>query len=669
IKGNRSPLIVVDGYPTELSLDMIDPNEIESVTVLKDAAAATIYGARSSNGVIIIDRKKGKEGRMLVSARLTTSITPKENYDRYRWDENASGIVVDYQKLINLNAAPTAWGTRVGPYVNLTRPGLVMAHWRSSTDSITAAERDRQLADIASYNNTKEYNRLFLRNAASQTYNVNMSGGSNRALYYMTVNYTRNSPTQVKSNNGIFRLSARSNLKLSERLSLEIITDLQEAKTNSVPVPDITALYPYDHLQDANGNPLPVNTTAYRTNSYYNDYLKSLGLLDNMYYPAADINEVSDKARIVTNRVTANLQYKLGKGFSFTFGGVYENANNDNRHLASENSTEVRQYVNYYTKPGSSGLVYNVPKGAFLKQQTINTRSYTARAQANFDRQIAKDHSLNLILGAEVRQLVTQTNLASYFGYNDQTLFVQQVDFRSLNSFTPTYASSNTALSFTNLFSQGYTDDRFISGYSNAVYAYKGKYSVTGSIRVDQSNLFGTDPKYKYKPLWSVGAAWNIHKEKFMQDISWVKSLRLRVAHGFNGNVAKNALPQVIAADGLNSLNPTLSIPMLTVFSYANSGLRWEQSRNFNVGVNYQIFKGISGSIDYYIKKSTDVLATNQIDASRGAASALINQASIVNKGLELSLEADWISRRNFNWNTGLVFARNANKVLAVYNA
>jgi hypothetical protein len=159
-----------------------------------------------------------------------------------------------------------------------------------------------------------------------------------------------------------------------------------------------------------------------------------------------------------------------------------------------------------------------------------------------------------------------------------------------------------------------------------------------------------------------------VHKEQFMQEAQWVKSLRLRVAHGFNGNVAKNALPQVIASDVLNNSNPSAPFPSLQLFSFANSGLRWEESRNFNVGISYSIFKGISGSIDYYIKTSKDILALNQIDASKGGSSALVNQASIRNKGLEINLQADWITRRNFNWNTGFVFAHNTNKVLDVYN-
>jgi TonB-linked SusC/RagA family outer membrane protein len=671
IKGNKNPLIVIDGYPTDLSLDMIDPNEIESVTVLRDAAAATIYGARSSNGVIIIERRKAKAGRIKVNFRGTVGFRPKENYDRYRWDEDESKIVVDYEKIKNSNASPVLWARQktLGGFSNYSPANLVMNHWRSDTDPITAEERDRQLAAIAAYDNAADYSRLFLRTSAVQTYNVDMSGGSDRLLYYMTANYSHTDAMQVKNNNGIIRFSGRATLKMSERFSLELNNDYQEGRSTNVPVPDINNILPYERFEDANGNPGTLYSLS-KITPIHNEFIMSAGLLDNMYYPLREMNEVSDKARNVNNRITANFRYKMGKGFQLSFGGVHESARSDNRHLATENSAEARQLINYYTKPNSAGgFIYNIPKGGILKQQFSSTQGFTLRAQANYDKQVARDHSLNLILGAEMRKLVTSSNTAAYFGYNDQTLFHQQIDFRTLSgSYSPSYTNGNGAFSYNNLFNQGYKDDRFISGYSNLVYAYKGKYSFTGSIRIDQSNLFGTDPQYKYKPLWSVGAAWNIHKEDFMQNVDWVRTLKLRAAHGFNGNVAKDALPQVIASDGLNTLNPASYFSNLTLLSYANSGLRWEQTRNFNLGLNYEIFHGISGSIDYYIKRSTDVLATNQIDASKGGTSALINQASISNKGLELSLQADWITRKAFNWNTGLVFARNTSKVLKVYN-
>ncbi len=161
IKGNRNPLLVVDGYPTDLSLDLIDPNEIESVTVLRDAAAATIYGARSSNGVIIVERKKAKAGNVRVNFRTTAGFTPKEQYDRYRWADDASDITVNYEKIRNMNADPASWGRQntMQGYIYSNPATLIMYHWRSNTDPITAEERDRQLAALASYNNSADYSR------------------------------------------------------------------------------------------------------------------------------------------------------------------------------------------------------------------------------------------------------------------------------------------------------------------------------------------------------------------------------------------------------------------------------------------------------------------------------------------------------------------------------
>jgi TonB-linked SusC/RagA family outer membrane protein len=675
INGNRQPLIVIDGFPTELTLNMIDPNEVESVTVLKDAAAATVYGARSSNGVIIIERKKAKPGKMNVSFRSTAGLKPRENYERYRWDKDASNTIIKSDMIINENISPLGWMLISDPaysdqYYSYLLPAQIMAHWRSSTDPITIGERDRQLAELGSYNNTKDYKRLFLRTATTQTYNLSISGGNKDALYYITANYLDNRLNEIKSDNNQFRLSGRTMLNISKRLSLDMSMDFQQAKTNEVPVPGIHDIYPYERLEDGEGNPLPVAFKSY-ANSYYNDFLLSKNLKNNRYYPLVDINEVSDKSVMLINRITANFRYNIGYGLNFNFGGVYESSRSDLDHLASKNSSEAQQYINRYAvfDAVSNRYTFRVPDGALLKKRAQSKQSYTIRAQLNYDKQIARDHSLNTILGAEIRDVLERSNSEAYFGYDDQTLLHQPIDLKSLQDIFPTIARSNPGLLYNDLFSVEYNKDRYVSMYSNLVYTYLGKYTLSGSIRIDQSNLFGTDPKYRYKPLWSVGAAWNIHKEDFMQDLHWVRSLKLRTAYGFNGNVARNSLPEVIAKAGLtNSLHSSYNFPMLSMLSLANSGLRWEQTRNFNAGLDYEIFKGITGSIDYYVKKSTDILANNQIDATKGASAAIINRASIRNSGLEISLHADWITRKSFNWNTGLIFSHNDSKVLDVYN-
>ena len=670
MSANANPLIVIDGYPTELTLDMVDPNEIKSVTILKDAAAATVYGVRASNGVIVIERKQAAIGKPSFAFRATAGITPKENYSRYRWDDNASSIVTGYQKDLYSNSVDASTWARLstanGGDISSQKVFYILA--QQAANMITPDQAATAFAEMKNYDNKDDYSRLFQRPAVTQTYNLNVSGGNGNALYYITANYTGNRQQEIENANSRLLLSARSTLKFTQRLSLELTTDYQEQFVKQAPVPDITTIAPYERFQDVNGKPAYI--TGAGISPYYNDVLVSLGLYDQLYYPLTDVNGIRDKTHTVNNRITANFNYVIGSGFDLSFGGIYETSRADLDYYASEQTSVARGYVNSYVAKNADGIFkYNIPKGGYLRQQTANTSSYTVRAQLNYNKKINGLHSVNGILGAEVRNLINKSNLASYFGYNDETLLQQPVDYAGITTgaIRGTFnLGSPFQNQFNTLFDQQYTEDRFLSGYANIVYSYKNTYSLTGSARIDQSNLFGTNPKYKYKPLWSAGAAWNIHNENFMQDITWIRQLKLRMAYGFNGNVAKMSLPQVIAQTRLNNYTSPAS-PSLRMLSYANSSLRWEETKNFNIGLDYHLFKNITGSIDYYRKRSNDLLGNALIDPTIGVSPSLINRATINNSGIEISLHADWIAKKNFNWNTGLVLARNTSKVLEVY--
>lgn len=674
MSANQSPLIVVDGYPTELTLNMIDPNEIKSVTILKDAAAATIYGVRASNGVIVIERKQARVGRPQFAFRATTGITPKENYSRYRWDDSSSAVLTNYYKTLNLQSVNgTSWAQNFtssfnGGPVGRNRVWYIMA--QQAANMITADQAAKALEELENYDNMDEYSNLFERSVIAQTYNLNVSGGSDNARYYITANHFRNRQSLINNNDYRSLLSARTTLKMSKRLSLELTTDYQEDVTNSTPSVSITSFAPYERFRDVNGNPAFMWSGG--ISPYYNNLLVSQGLYDELYYPLVDINEIDERSKTINNKVTANFTYNIARSLDLNFGGIYETSRTDWRYLASERSSVARGNINSYVTVNPDGtLKFNMPKGGYLRQQAANTSSYTGRAQLNYNKLIGSDHVVNAILGGEIRNLINKSNSAAYFGYNDETLLQMPVDMASMitsairNPFGLTRPFSSQS-DFDALFNQQYEEDRFLSGYANLGYFYKGIYSVTGSMRIDQSNLFGTNPKYKYKPLWSVGVAWNINREEFMRDVEWVRLLKLRAAYGFNGNVAKMSLPQVIAQSRINN-NLSPAGPSLAKLSYANSSLRWEQTNNLNIGLDYALFKGVSGTIDYYYKKSTDLLGNTNIDPTIGTSPTLINQATINNKGIEVRLDADWIATKRFNWNTGIVVSHNTSKVLDVY--
>ncbi len=665
ISANKQPLIVVDGYPTELSLSAINPNEIKSVTVLKDAASATIYGVRASNGVIIIERKQAEVGKTKLAFRTTLGITPKEQYSTYRYAPNSAKLNYLRDSYKDGADLPVDWSN----YENnpsVYQPGFEILLDKKA-GRITEQQLEQRFAALAAYDNAADYSRLFLRTAVNQQYDVNMSGGTERATYYISANYMNNRRNTVNNINHQFLLSARGTYKFNKKLSLELTTDYLETKANLAPVPDIKSLYGYERFTDSLGNPAAIFTGS-NMNPVFNQLNIQRGLYDNMNYPLVNINEISDINRTLNNKIIANFNYKITKGLNLRFGGIYENSTARLKHYASEKSSEARQYVNRYAESNANGLLFNVPKGGYINKKSISSINYTLRAQLDYNRIFQQQHSLNLIAGAEIRKVTSESATSSTFGYNDQTLLQQPVDFNKIltGSWLSKYASGNPGLTFSNLFGRTYADDRYISGYFNGIYSYRSKYSLSGSLRVDQSNLFGTDPKYRYKPLWSLGAGWNIDQENFLQDASWLDQLKLRVAYGINGNTSKASIPQIVAAFATN-LRTYPSSTSLELSSMENKALRWEETANFNAGLDFRLFGRINGNIDYYNRKSKDLLAASQIDPTKGASSATLNAASIQNNGLELSLNADWISRKRFNWNTGIILARNTNKVVSLY--
>jgi hypothetical protein len=216
-------------------------------------------------------------------------------------------------------------------------------------------------------------------------------------------------------------------------------------------------------------------------------------------------------------------------------------------------------------------------------------------------------------------------------------------------------------------FNQTEDDRRFVSYYGQGTYIFKGKYVATGSFRIDKSNLFGVDPQFRNKPLWSAGVNWRIGEEEFIKKYNWIQNLQFRAATGSNGNIPiTQGGAFLVLANGLNTLLD-VSVPFNRISSPENQSLRWETTRNHNVGLDYTLFHGIlSGSVDWYVKKSTDVFGEFDADPTLGFNEYLANTASIQNKGLEFMFNTLNVKRSRFEWRTQLTASLNNNKITAV---
>ena len=549
-----------------------------------------------------------------------------------------------------------------------------------SNPLLTQEEADQKLAELGSYDNLKEYERLFYQNRMTQNINFDVSGGNDKTTYILGINYVNETPVKRRSENKQIILNMGMNFKFSERIKFDFRGNYTNSKSKSGNTPSYTAFFPYEHLADENGNALPVGGTP--TRSYLtgavseatNNTLMALGLYDQFYYPYRELTSNTNTVKSSSVRFQGRLNVKITNWLNMDIGGKYEHQNILIDQLQLEDAYDVRQLLSVMAlKDPSTGkaLYANLPQGNILVRGNQRISNYTLRGQLNVDHWFQEgDHHISGILGIEQQKMLNQGYTTSFFGYDTQTLISKPINMSELNATSGSAFSELRAYAFfssKSYFNEKETDRRFMSYYGQGTYTFKGKYVATASFRIDQSNLFGADPKYKYKPLWSVGLNWHLSEEEFMKQISWIDFLQIRTATGFNGNIPNSENGPFLILQ--NALNTGLNTPLTynDVLSPENQSLRWETTKNYNIGMDFTILNSrISGSVDWYLKKTTDVFGQYDADPTSGFNDYNANTASIENKGLELMLNTLNVKGKKFEWRTQLTASFNHNKVLAV---
>ena len=670
---NLTPLYVIDGYiyPTEVKVgnstvnlgaeafNNLDPTVVESISILKDASAA-VYGARAANGVIVITTKRGQEGKTKVSYNGSIKLSPKPDFDYLNL--MSSSELVDMQ-IEGFDYYHTA-------YENLNKRQAV----NQVVDLLYQHERgqltDSQLADALlpyrTNDNRKQIEDEFARVGIVHQHNLAISGGSNKNRYMATVNYMGDYGNQKYQSKDRIGFSLKDDVDFFDWLSADfgVTGSFYRSKgdNGAGSYSSLMSSYPsYYMLRDLQGNPLNFQRTK---SDYELQRLQSIGLMDETYSPIKNRAEESYHNNSNYYRLHAGLKFKLLEGLNIDLKYQTEGTYDKNRTLYSNMSYTVRNMINdaaqYDAATGS--LTLNVPKGGQLDESRYESYSYTMRAQVNFNRIFGK-HAISALGGAE-RRLVRRTGAQNYYmGYDDNSLGVKPINPLAMSPINGTEAllgSFNWVYGEYNALT--HTEDRYVSFYANGSYTFDERYSLTGSIRIDQSNLFGTDPKYQYRPLWSVGGSWQIANEPFMEDCMWLNRLNLRMTYGVGGNVPKDAGPYMTVVD--SGYNEWVGDFGSYIQNPPNSQLRWEKTASTNVGIDFSAFNSrLSGSIDYYYKKTTDLLGNRNADPTLGWASLLQNYGSMFNRGVELSLQSVNIQNKNFTWGTNLMFSYNKNEL------
>lgn len=655
----QQPMYVVDGFPYEGDINYINPSDVLSVTVLKDAAAASIYGTRAANGVIVITTRLGNASKLTVNYNSTLFITPRPDAS-YLNLLNSSQMVDLQQELFNMRHPDYNEGI-----MRAAQPKAIEALYKNSEGLITDAELATTLNRLKTLNAQPQLEDLLMQKMFKQRHSFSANGGNEYNQFNVSLNYLGNRGYSVGSTDENVNIALRDQVKIAKWLTADvgITTNLGNAKSKPINTSSYYLNMPYEVLKDENGNVSPWN---YRKSAYEIDRLIGLGLFDETYNPLNELDksEISSKNNYV--RLQGGFNVKFMEGLSLDVKYQTERGNSFYKTYHNNESYAAKNMINDAATVETNGdIEWNVPKGGQIYETRGDSKSYTLRTQLNFDKVLDDKNHLTILAGAEKRATVQNSTSLHRMGYSDnnlQFLPVNTLDLARLtNTQSLTYTFEYNNRSYNNFTS---VENRYVSVYANAGHTYAGKYNLTGSVRIDDSNLFGVDPKYRYIPLWSFGGSWKLSNENFMKDANWLDHLNMRLTYGLGGNVAKNVGPFLQAASEFSIITGATATQIV---SPPNKALRFERTATTNLGVDFSVLKNrISGSIDVYSRKSTDLLGDRKTDPTNAFLSALINYGSMTNKGYELALNTENLRTSNFHWASRLTYSHNKNKMTEI---
>jgi len=649
IFAKADPLIVLDNFPYTGDLNAINPNDIESVTVLKDAAAASIWGAQSANGVIVITTKKAAYEQPL-RVSLNTNMTVTRKPDPFYLPKMSSSEVIDMEQLLfSRGYYRTAENSPGKPALTPVVELLIAAR----DGRITQQSASAQIDALRSVDVRNDFGKYLYRDGVSQQYALSLQGGGKTSRFHLSAGYDKGLSSQVGNSSQRVTVSANNDLTLLKgkvELSAGLYFTRQRVADNALGLSyfnltSTSAVYPYASFTDGSGNPARLN--HYYRNGFLDD-AASKGLLDWGFVPLDEMGYRNYQNRQLDYRINTGLRYKIFQGLSAEALLQYTGGSSRGWRQQNQKSWTVRDLINRFTIASENGLVRPVPLGDILDQSAMDVSGYFARAQVNFDRQVAEKHQLTAIAGAEVRDLATKSNGWRRYGYDDALGSFQQVDYLStFKSYVNPASASNRIPQYGGMSS---LTDRFVSYYANAAYTFDGRYMISASGRKDMSNLFGVNANQRGVPLYSVGAAWNVHNEKFFQ-FKWLPQLKLRATYGYNGNIDRTLSAYTTAYYSIAS-QTEIGLPYSLIRNPPNPDLHWERVRMMNFGLDFKTAAGrVSGSIEYYLKKGFDLIGDAPLAPQTGLTSYRGNTANTSGKGIDVVVTSNNFQGK-FGWQT-----------------
>ncbi len=640
ISASNSPLYIVDGVPFNGSVSAINPNDIESVNILKDAASTSLYGSSAANGIVMITTKKGAKGRDVVNFSTSTGFSSRQipEYNRVGADQY---YVLEWQALRNgyLTSNPTASLATANAYAstNLISGDLKTNIYKNTTDNQVVV--DGVITDAAKKYNDFDWQKDLFGVGVRQNYDLNYAGGTERTKYYASLGYLNEEGYMINSDYSRFsgKLSADSQLTkwFKAGISMNVANTYQNnALDGSDNASSIVNPYgfsrrmgpiysPYLHnadgsiMRDADGNPVYDYTTT-RGGSVYTG---RNAIIENM------LNKDYTRASNIVSRVYA--EFGLLKGLTFTLNAGYDIRNSKN---------------NSYT----NNIVGDAAGFGFSTRSTSLNQNVTFNQLLRYAKKLGGHHNLEVLLGHE-----------------NNSLKYDYLYARKRGQIVP----GNTEFSnfTTNVSTDSYQDNYTKESYFTRVnYDFDGKYSLSGSYRRDASSRFKDD--YRWGGFWSLGGAWLISGEDFIKSQSWINFLKLRGSYGEVGNdsgIGYYAYRNFFSLGYNNQAEPGFVMGQV-----ADESLTWETNKQYDLGLEFGFLDNrISGSVEWYRRESEKLLYPVPQPFSSGYSSGTktMNAAGMYNQGWEAMLNLGIVRNEKFGWDFSINASTVKNRITKLY--
>ena len=662
LNGTQDPLWVLDGIPLEgtdipahdnvdvdnirqSSIAGINPADIEDITVLKDAAATAIYGARAANGVILITTKSGKQGKPKVTFSTRMTYMPRLGTSRLNLMNSRDKVNLE----LDLLRSPFEIRKEKGGVYNiLNQHNLVDEYVSGGMGALTPAA----IQDLQRLENTNtDWGKILFKDAFNQEYNVNISGGGEKVTYYNSVGYNQEMGNVKGVENTRLNIVSKTNYRINDmfKVGASIFANRRKNKsylrdrygyTNPLfysrkanpyfdPYND-KGEYEYDYnIQNSSDTDLGFNIFEERANTSSDEIISSLSTIFDFEFRLNDHFKVTSQLGLQYDKTSKE---EIADGETYTMRDLYKSSR--------------------YSEGGK--VDYFLPEGGFHKAYENSNSQTTFKTMAEYRDQFGEDHEIDVMGGVELRKTKYETLFSAGYGFDRKTLTTKPVIF----------PDETRAKGFP-LHSKTLKENAYASFFATMSYSFKQRYTLGGSVRMDGSDLYGVAKKYRYLPLYSVSGLWRVSGESFMQPITWIDNLSLRASYGVQGNIDKNTSPFLVGNYVIDNILPGGSEHMIDLSSAPNAKLRWEKTHSVNAGLDLSVLDSrINLSLDYYYRKGTDLIGLQMLPLESGFTSATINWASMTNKGFEVALTTRNILTKNFSWDTNFNFSYNDNKVL-----